>query len=228
MVSHQISGFRIFTYDFPTLIALYREIFLDEIYRFSTDSKVPLIIDCGANMGMAVIYFKSQYPESEILAFEPNPSAYALLEKNIAVNHIMGVSLFNYAITDVEGPMAFYVPEQKGSLSASSKHNSEEARIVVAGRRLSGLLSGKKPDFIKIDVEGDEEKIIKDLKEHHLLKSVGQLAIEFHPQEERESGGVEEFLAFFEPDFVHEERHVSEEIRSKNKILYFRNRALQD
>ena len=225
-VSHRLAGFRIVASDYPTLITLYKEIFLDEVYRFSARNERPLIIDCGANIGVSVLYFKLLYPESEIMAFEPNPTAYALLEENIGINQLKRVSLFNHALSDVEGPVDFYVPDQIASLNASSKPNREEARIKVAGRRLSGLLSGKKPDFIKIDVEGDERKIIKDLKEHHLLKSVGQLAVEFHPREEKESGELEDFLAYFEPGFEYEERFVSEEVRSKNKLLYFKNRAL--
>src|SRR5690606_6701996 len=104
LVSHQLDGFKVFAGDFPTLIGLYREIFLDEIYRFSAACEAPFIVDCGANIGMSVLYFKTLYPESRIVAFEPNPSAFALLEKNVAVNQLDGVSLFNYAISDVEGP----------------------------------------------------------------------------------------------------------------------------
>src|ERR1700732_3793322 len=39
----------------------YREIFVDQIYRFNTCSAVPRIIDCGSNYGTSIVYFKSIY-----------------------------------------------------------------------------------------------------------------------------------------------------------------------
>lgn len=225
LVSHRLAGFKVFAGDFPTLIALYREIFLEEIYRFSEASDAPLIVDCGANIGMSVLYFKTLYPESKIFAFEPNPSAYALLEKNVAVNQLEGVSLFHCAITDVDGLMDFYVPVRKASLNASSKPKNEGMRIEVEGKRLSGLLSAKTPDFIKIDVEGDELKIIKDLYESSLLKFVAELVIEFHPGEEKGSGEMEEFLSYFVPHFTYEQRLVFKESGSKDMVYYFRNKS---
>ena len=44
----------------------YREIFGDQVYRFIANRQDPLIIDCGANIGMSVIYFKYLYPDARI------------------------------------------------------------------------------------------------------------------------------------------------------------------
>jgi hypothetical protein len=44
-----------------------------KIIIFKTDSRNPIIIDCGANIGVATIYFKRLYPDSRILSFEANP-----------------------------------------------------------------------------------------------------------------------------------------------------------
>src|SRR5687768_2021146 len=35
-----------------------QEIFIDEVYRFRPSCANPLIIDCGANIGLSAIYFK--------------------------------------------------------------------------------------------------------------------------------------------------------------------------
>ena len=40
-------------------------------------------IDCGANIGISILFFKKQYPDCTIMAFEPNPHAFPLLEKNV-------------------------------------------------------------------------------------------------------------------------------------------------
>ena len=44
----------------------------------------PFIIDCGANIGLSVIYLKNLYPDAEIVAFEPDEQNFQLLQKNIA------------------------------------------------------------------------------------------------------------------------------------------------
>src|SRR6478736_725113 len=52
IISHRIDQFLVYAYDYPTLIELYREIFLEAVYKFETSEATPLIIDCGANIGM--------------------------------------------------------------------------------------------------------------------------------------------------------------------------------
>src|SRR5688572_3562695 len=44
------------------LLHTYKELFEDEIYRFTAAHSSPLIIDCGANIGLSILYFKQLYP----------------------------------------------------------------------------------------------------------------------------------------------------------------------
>ena len=48
-----------------SLMLLYSEIFARESYRFHSKKKNPVILDCGANIGMATLYFKWLYPEAQ-------------------------------------------------------------------------------------------------------------------------------------------------------------------
>lgn len=195
-VFYQFSGFKIYAYDFPTLIALYREIFLNEVYAFSSENSQPFIVDCGANIGMTVFYFKTLYPESEIWAFEPNPGAFELLEKNVKINGIQDVKLFHCALSDVEGQLDFYIPAQRGSLNASSQNNSSSHQITVEGKQLSKLLPDRVIDLIKIDIEGDEVKVVKDLHESKVLRSVRELVIEYHPHKQENGDDANALVAY--------------------------------
>ena len=49
-------------------------------YRFVTTKEAPVILDCGANIGLSVIYFKQLYPNSKITAFEPDPDVFKVLK----------------------------------------------------------------------------------------------------------------------------------------------------
>jgi len=46
------------------------EIFLTEDYYFSSEKENPLVIDCGTNIGINILYVKWLYPKAEIIAFE--------------------------------------------------------------------------------------------------------------------------------------------------------------
>ena len=50
---------------------------------FSVDGADPLIIDCGANIGISVLEWKSRWPMARVICFEPDPDAFRLLEMNI-------------------------------------------------------------------------------------------------------------------------------------------------
>lgn len=43
--------------DMPSFLYTYYELFVDEIYRFKTKNKAPVIIDIGANIGLSVLFF---------------------------------------------------------------------------------------------------------------------------------------------------------------------------
>ena len=60
------------------------QVFYTKDYDISTNFKPKVIIDCGANIGLASLYFKSKYPESTVIAIEPEINNFNLLVKNMA------------------------------------------------------------------------------------------------------------------------------------------------
>ncbi len=62
-------GFVVSHFDRGTLNYLYREIFARQPYYFRAASDSPIILDCGANVGMASLYFKWLYPKSRVTSF---------------------------------------------------------------------------------------------------------------------------------------------------------------
>jgi len=57
------------------------EIFEKEIYKIKFATNNPLVIDCGANIGLSVLYFKHIAPHAKIISVEPDTVNYNLLEK---------------------------------------------------------------------------------------------------------------------------------------------------
>lgn len=153
------------------------EIFLEEIYKFKTDSKTPYIIDCGANMGLSILYFKRLFPNAEIDAFEPDKNIYGILKKNTETYFPdQSVRVHEKAIWTKETELEFF---SDGGLSGSMVVDFAETKVTtkIQTADLKKYLN-RRVDFLKIDIEGAENEVIFDLKGH--LSQVKNFFLEYH------------------------------------------------
>jgi FkbM family methyltransferase len=153
----------------------HQEIFADEFYYFETQEKQPVILDCGANIGMSVLYFKELYPAAHVIAFEAEPSIAALLRNNLNSNAIQGVEIIDKAVWINEEGILF------GSEDAdsSSIYSENKAQNRVPSVRLRNYLAAHQQiDFLKIDIEGAEIEVLEDCRD--ALGHVKNLFVEFH------------------------------------------------
>lgn len=150
------------------------ELFIDEVYKFNSNSTIPKIIDCGSNIGLSIIFFKRMYPDSEIMAFEPDNDIFNISKYNLNQFGINDVKLFQKAIWINEEPLVF---AKTGSLGGHIVQEQSENTIVIQTFRLKDILC-QKIDFLKIDIEGPEYDILKDCEES--LKNVDNIFVEYH------------------------------------------------
>ena len=154
-----------------------KELFVEEIYKFKAQNDTPYIIDCGSYIGTSILFFKTQYPNSKILAFEPDNSNFELLNKNIKNWDLKNIEIQNAAIWIdnlgvnfiADGNMASKIDE-----SNNTDHNENQKTKSV---RLKDLLT-EKIDFLKIDIEGAEYEVLLDCESK--LSFVENLFIEYH------------------------------------------------
>ena len=159
----------------PEFLHSVEEIFVEEIYKMDFENEHPFIIDCGANIGMSIFYYKSRHPGAEIIAFEPDNSNFSYLEKNITVNQLSDVELRNEAIWKENTSLQF---ASEGTLGSKIDDSGTAAQTVKA-TRLRDLLN-KKVDFLKLDIEGAEYEVVKDCRD--VLNVCGKIFIEYHGQ----------------------------------------------
>lgn len=96
-------GFTVRYFDYRTMHLLLRVILLRNEYYFETSKANPVILDCGANIGLATLFFKWMYPHSEIHAFEPDGVTFELLKRNVEANNLHDVHLYNVALFNSSG-----------------------------------------------------------------------------------------------------------------------------
>ncbi len=152
----------------------YQEIFIDQIYGFKCNTAIPLIIDCGANIGTSIVFFKTIYPQSHIIAIEADPCIFSVLTNNIKIFGFNDVRLENKALSNSEKDVYF---QQEGSDGGRIVSNSSSERVITIKSILLDDLITKPIDFLKIDVEGSETDVLASSTKLHL---VDKIFIEYH------------------------------------------------
>lgn len=150
------------------------ELFIEEVYKFNSKNKNPLIIDCGSNIGLSIIYFKRLFPQAKIIGFEPDNDIFAMAKYNLNQFGITDVDLQQKAVWINNKPLLF---AKLGSLSGHFVEKEAENTISIETVRLKDYLQ-EPIDFLKIDIEGPEFDIIKDCKQD--LKNVENIFVEYH------------------------------------------------
>jgi FkbM family methyltransferase len=167
-------GRRLAIADSASFVSMYQEIFKKEIYAFAADSDSPRIIDAGANIGLATIYFKQRYPAATVVAFEPDPRIAGILRKNIESFGLSGIEVVERGLWSAEGSLSFISDGADGGRVEASAHAGAYSIPVT---RLRPYLDAR-VDFLKIDIEGSEGEVLADVAD--LLKNVKNLFVEFH------------------------------------------------
>ncbi len=170
-------GYSLKLVDSKTFLSGFREIFIDEIYRFKATDEHPLIIDCGANIGLSIAYFKKIAPDSKIIAFEADPNIFEILKYNVKSIGCDNVELYDQAVWTKDGEIEFMI---EGAYSGRIPKMGDSCTIKVKSKRLKDILNIP-VEFLKIDIEGAEYDVIEDCKEVlHLVKNI---FIEYHSHE---------------------------------------------
>ena len=137
------------------------------------------IIDGGANVGFATIFFANKYPEAQILAIEPDRSNMEVLRlntepyekvKNLQSAIWGSTTHLKIENTEVE-KWAFKVIESEADQPGSFQAYSIEQLIAKMGRESA--------DLLKLDIEGSEISVFEGGYEPWLPK-VKMLMIELH------------------------------------------------
>lgn len=123
------------------------------------------VLDVGANIGCTTLLFGER--ARCVNSFEPSPTTFSLLARNVAASGLSNIALHNYALGAAAGEteLTFWPHNRAGAFvsdrtRASAGHVTERVQMrtldeAVAERALAQI------DFVKIDVEGFEKNVLE-------------------------------------------------------------------
>jgi FkbM family methyltransferase len=180
----------------------------DQVFK-SREYQLPLeisgdgvIIDAGANIGLASIWLSKRYPGTKVLALEPEQSNYDLMVRN--TRRFPNIVCLRNALWNRDEMVHLHDPSRdKWGFTVIQKPGPGN----VEGITITSLMSRyqiESIDLLKMDIEGTEVELFSAPDTSWLLKTKS-LAVELHDRIRRESS--RSFLTkILEHDFLIEAR----------------------
>ena len=173
----------------------WEDIFVRRTLAFTSASPAPRILDCGANVGLASLFFRRLYPEARITAFEADPALFAILSANLATNGAGTVETRHAALWTSTGTLTFQCEGSDSGMISSLPGAVDGRATTVPSLRLRDVLDEGPVDLLKLDIEGAEDIVLADCEPAlHRVKALVMDLHEFDPSV-RQSPRVLDLLA---------------------------------
>jgi FkbM family methyltransferase len=190
-----------------TFLRRYAE--LSERYqRIVATGNTPLIIDCGANIGLASLYFSMTFPAAEVLAVEPEAQNCDIARKNCS--GASSIKLVNAAVGSEDGYVGIEDDSCDNNAFRTVRGVGHDDRIEMIS--INTLLSrnpNSVPFLIKIDIEGFEEDLFA--ADTGWIERFPILIIETHdwmlPGEANSNNFLRE-ISLHDRDFIHRGENI--------------------
>jgi len=156
-------------------ISVFEHVFINDEFDIELESPA-LIVDGGANCGLASVYFATRYPAATVIAIEPDSANCAIARRNVeglnveVIESALWSSQTALRIEDTDSELwAFRCveadPDEPGAFEAFD---------------MASILAGRSCDLVKLDIEGAEVELFKDPV---WLDKVAALTVEIHSEE---------------------------------------------
>lgn len=170
---------------------VFDQIFMVDEYKpvldffISNGIVIDTIIDAGCNIGMTTLRFLNMFPNAKAICIEPDPKNFAMLASNLS-SYKENVVLLENALWDKEEELFLDFKFRDGKdWSRRVTDTLDRGGRAVIGLPLNSIIKKynfSQIDFLKIDIEGSEEKIFRDGNDLSFLNVTKVLAIEIHDE----------------------------------------------
>jgi len=164
-----------------TDLSVLKQVLIEQHYQYALPTAPKVIIDAGANIGLAAIFFANRYPNAKIFSLEPEHANYLMLQKNVS---------FYPQIEPIQAALWWrnadlvLVDSGGGSDGFQTRDDSEATHHqlpVVAAMTVDSVMMRMGVDFIdilKIDIEGSEKEVFEHAASW--IDRVGSIFVELH------------------------------------------------
>lgn len=172
------------TSDIPT----FDQIFFKLEYDIPLEWFPKVIIDAGANIGLAAVFFANKYPKSKIVSIEPEITNYELLKKNVSyypnvfcLQKALSNTLETLDVVDTGlGNWGFMTFNKNEKFKKESLHSVETTTV----SEIMKQYGFEYIDIFKIDIEGYEKELF-DSNYEKWVPRTRCIIIEFHDRMKR-------------------------------------------
>ncbi|MDR2580373.1 MAG: FkbM family methyltransferase [Fibromonadaceae bacterium] len=175
-------------YKFPIVIRngttdvlVYKSIVENAEYDFLLKKEPEVIIDAGANIGLASVFFANKYPNAKIIAIEPEKSNFEMLKKNTALySNIYAVKA---ALWNSIGELDLFGGYDNWGFRLGM--DRKEDRIIkqhltktITIEKIIEDFNIDRIDILKIDIEGSEKEVFDNSSAW--IDKVNSIVVELH------------------------------------------------
>jgi FkbM family methyltransferase len=157
------------------------KVFINREYEAPAGVAPRVIVDAGANVGMATVYFARTWPDARILAIEPASDNFDLLQRNCA--GLPNVTCIRAALWPVREALTLGSPNGEAwayQVSPAGPGKPPAATVpVVTMDDVLAMLSPERIDLLKLDIEGSERELFGS-GDRAWLGRVAHIVIELH------------------------------------------------
>ena len=202
-------GDRIFLRPGTSDLSIFREIFVNGQYDFEeycafdfikqrydqlrTRGRTPLIVDAGANIGLASVFLARYFPQADFELVEADEANAAVARVNIA--NCKQMRLHNRALWHEHATLSI-VPSDDFSTLRVKANNAGVAAKLVETITMTDILRGRSEDLliVKMDIEGAEREVLS--RNNDWLKANPVIMIEPHDGLLQSAGSLAGLLEF--------------------------------
>lgn len=161
------------------------------------------VVDIGANLGyFAFQYLSRSRPAGRVLAFEPVPSTFDLLQQNVRLNGFEGVMdcyQLGLGAMSKEAKMQLSNHRNLATVQNTAPRSHYVAEIRVSIRRLDEVLPEigvplESVDVLRMDLQGYEYEVFQGMSRLLEEGSIGLVFVEIHPWAMDDAGKYDHFL----------------------------------
>lgn len=191
-------------FEVPELLDLLvlKETLFDDVYRLGELADGPgLIVDVGAGIGDFTVFAASRLPRTWVVACEPNPQTFGVLERNVRRNGLSNVDIRCVAV----GTQRTYTLGRDRWSAETSTFQTGGPTFQAPAVSLDELIGNRDVHLLKIDCEGAELDVLESLD--HSIDRVRRIAVEYHDHLVEAAGarveqvlGAKGFVVMREPD----------------------------